>query len=103
MLLFGGVDDSGKFRNDAYLLDARRMAWMGLAGISRGAPPKPRAYHTYNALCLPFCQFPHQLLHAYCQQSFSPGRVGHFNGENCKWQAPGCALSSRKVVISVSH
>jgi len=45
-LVFGGVDDGGRYRNDAYVLDARRLNWFSLAGIARGAPPKPRAYHT---------------------------------------------------------
>eukprot|EP00884_Botryococcus_braunii_P009553 jgi/Botrbrau1/1859/Bobra.146_1s0048.2 len=52
VLLFGGLDDTGKFRNDSFVLDARRMTWMSLtsSGIIKGAPPKARAYHTY----LPF-------------------------------------------------
>ena len=42
----GGLDAEGKYRNDAFVLDARRLSWFSLAGIMKGAPPKPRAYHT---------------------------------------------------------
>ena len=45
-LVFGGVDEEGRYRNDAHMLDSRRLNWISLAGIARGAPPKPRAYHT---------------------------------------------------------
>lgn len=45
-LVFGGVDEAGRYRNDAHMLDSRRLNWISLAGIARGAPPKPRAYHT---------------------------------------------------------
>ncbi len=48
-LVFGGVDEGGRYRNDAYVLDSRRLNWISLAGIARGAPPKPRAYHTCGA------------------------------------------------------
>lgn len=50
MLLFGGVDEDGRFRNDAYVIDADRLNCFSLAGIIKGAPPKPRAYHS----CAPF-------------------------------------------------
>ena len=46
MLIFGGLDFNGKFHNDAFILDARRLAWFKLTGAIRGAPPKPRAYHS---------------------------------------------------------
>lgn len=41
----GGLDGEGKYRNDAFVVDAKRISWFGLAGIMKGAPPKPRAYH----------------------------------------------------------
>jgi len=50
-LVFGGVDEGGRYRNDAYVLDSRRLNWISLSGIARGAPPKPRAYHTCGARC----------------------------------------------------
>ena len=43
----GGIDEDGKFRNDVFVIDALRLAWFSLTGIARGAPPKPRAYHSY--------------------------------------------------------
>lgn len=35
----------GRYRNDAFVVDAKRISWFSLAGIMKGAPPKPRAYH----------------------------------------------------------
>lgn len=47
VLIFGGVDGDGKHRNDCFLVDPTRMRWLRLGSrITRGAPPKPRAYHT---------------------------------------------------------
>ncbi len=47
VLVFGGVDADGRYRNDCFLVDPARMRWLSLGGrITRGAPPKPRAYHT---------------------------------------------------------
>lgn len=46
VLVFGGVDAGGRYHNDAFLVDACRCRWLALrGGITRGAPPKPRAYH----------------------------------------------------------
>ena len=46
ILVFGGVDETGAYRNDAFLVDPDRNRWLALkGGITRGAPPKPRAYH----------------------------------------------------------
>ncbi len=45
MLCTGGLDIEGKYRNDAFVVDAKRISWFSLAGIMKGAPPKPRAYH----------------------------------------------------------
>ncbi|BDA42375.1 probable acyl-CoA-binding domain-containing protein 5 at C-terminar half [Coccomyxa sp. Obi] len=44
--VFGGLDIEGKYRNDAFVVDAKRISWFSLAGIMKGAPPKPRAYHS---------------------------------------------------------
>ena len=47
VLVFGGVDAGGRHCNDCFLLDPARMRWLKLgAPITRGSPPKPRAYHT---------------------------------------------------------
>ncbi|KAK9816715.1 hypothetical protein WJX72_004117 [[Myrmecia] bisecta] len=46
VLMFGGTDGEGKHKNDLYVVDPKRLNWFGLSGIVRGAPPKPRAYHT---------------------------------------------------------
>lgn len=47
ILMFGGVDGGGRYRNDTFLVDASRCRWLALrGGITRGAPPKPRAYHS---------------------------------------------------------
>ena len=46
VLVFGGVDEMAVYRNDAFLVDPARKRWLALkGGITRGAPPKPRAYH----------------------------------------------------------
>jgi Galactose oxidase, central domain len=46
VLVFGGIDETGAYRNDAFLVDPDRNRWLALkGGITRGAPPKPRAYH----------------------------------------------------------
>ena len=48
ILVFGGVDETGAYRNDAFLVDPDRNRWLALkGGITRGAPPKPRAYHRF--------------------------------------------------------
>ena len=48
ILVFGGVDETGAYRNDAFLVDPDRSRWLALkGGITRGAPPKPRAYHRF--------------------------------------------------------
>ena len=46
MLMFGGVDDNGKYKNDIFVIDVKRLTWYKMAGVVKGAPPKPRAYHT---------------------------------------------------------
>lgn len=46
LLVFGGIDENGSYRNDAFVVDPARHRWLALkGGITRGAPPKPRAYH----------------------------------------------------------
>lgn len=44
--MFGGVDDNGKYKNDIFVIDVKRLTWYKMAGVVKGAPPKPRAYHT---------------------------------------------------------
>lgn len=47
LLIFGGIDKRGKHRNDCFLIDPERMMWLPLSGrLTKGSPPKPRAYHT---------------------------------------------------------
>lgn len=47
LFMFGGIDEQGKYRNDCFLMDPERMLWLPLTGrLTRGSPPKPRAYHT---------------------------------------------------------
>jgi hypothetical protein len=48
ILLFGGIDNDGKFYNDSHIFDLAHLDSFSLSGsIIRGAPPKPRAYHRY--------------------------------------------------------
>ena len=47
LLIFGGVDDKGSYKNDMFIVDTKRMTWYKLAGTAKGAPPKPRAWHSY--------------------------------------------------------
>ena len=44
LLIFGGMDDAGKFKNDMFVIDVKRLVWFGMKG--KGAPPKGRAYHS---------------------------------------------------------
>lgn len=48
ILSFGGIDDAGKYHNDAHIIDLQHLNCFSLSGgIIRGAPPKARAYHRY--------------------------------------------------------
>ena len=53
LLVFGGIDDQERHKNDMFIMDAKRMTWYSLAGTAKGAPPKPRAYHSYAQLAFP--------------------------------------------------
>ena len=46
MVVFGGMDEKGAFKNDLFVVDVPQMSWIKLTGIAKGAPPKPRAYHS---------------------------------------------------------
>ena len=46
LLIFGGRDSSGRLCNDCFILDPLALTWFSLGGVVRGAPPKPRAYHS---------------------------------------------------------
>ena len=46
LLVFGGMDNSGGFYNDLWEIDLQQLHWFSLLGIAKGAPPKPRAYHS---------------------------------------------------------
>lgn len=46
ILLFGGINDDGRFCNDAHIISLDNLESFSLKKIIRGAPPKPRAYHT---------------------------------------------------------
>ncbi|KAL0026102.1 hypothetical protein WJX79_010636 [Trebouxia sp. C0005] len=48
LLIFGGMDDAGKFKNDMFVIDVRRLVWFGMK--AKGAPPKARAYHSATAV-----------------------------------------------------
>lgn len=45
VVIFGGRDGEGRLCNDCFILDPAALSWFRLAGITRGAPPKPRAHH----------------------------------------------------------
>ena len=46
ILVFGGIDNNGKYHNDSHIYDLAHLDSFSLSGsIIRGAPPKPRAYH----------------------------------------------------------
>ncbi len=44
LLIFGGMDDAGKFKNDMFVIDVKRLVWFAMK--AKGAPPKGRAYHS---------------------------------------------------------
>lgn len=47
ILLFGGIDNTGRYCNDAHIIAPDILNCFSLSGsIVKGAPPKPRAYHT---------------------------------------------------------
>ena len=46
LLVFGGMDNLGGFHNDLWEIDLPKLTWFSLLGIAKGAPPKPRAYHS---------------------------------------------------------
>ncbi|KAL0051175.1 hypothetical protein WJX82_003103 [Trebouxia sp. C0006] len=48
LLIFGGMDDAGKFKNDMFVIDIKRLVWFGMK--AKGAPPKGRAYHSATAV-----------------------------------------------------
>lgn len=45
LLIFGGMDDAGKYKNDMFLIDVKRLTWFKMP--AKGAPPKGRAYHSW--------------------------------------------------------
>ena len=46
ILVFGGIDDEGRYHNSSHIFDLKRMNVFSLSGtVIRGAPPKARAYH----------------------------------------------------------
>ena len=45
LLIFGGMDDAGKYKNDMFLVDVKRLTWFKMP--AKGAPPKGRAYHSW--------------------------------------------------------
>ena len=47
MLIFGGIDNTGCYHNSCHIVDLKRLHCFSLAGVIRGAPPKPRAYHRH--------------------------------------------------------
>ena len=60
LLVFGGLDNQQNYHNDLWEIDLNKLHWFSLAGSTKGAPPKPRAYHSYGPLtCL--C---HTLIHS---------------------------------------
>lgn len=44
LLVFGGSEGGEKYKNDVFQMNVKRLTWFKM--MTKGAPPKPRAYHT---------------------------------------------------------
>ena len=89
MLVFGGMDDGGRWHNDLWEVNLNDLHWFSLKGIASGAPPKPRAYHSY-ALQAPACVY---MTSSGCVQHLSEQlgfQVPREDGSLYARQAVGC-------------